>query len=346
MSPRPTPSALAIVLALQLAAPQPAIAELVKDSRIKMTSPMSIAVDAPAGREEEARAAMGDAYAEVDRLVDLVSEWIPTSDISRVNAAAGSGVATAVAPETYALLAKSVEIGALTEGGFDITFLPLGRVWDLKRKPPVLPSPEAIAKARALVDYRRIILDPKAHTVALPDSGMGIGLGGIAQGFIADRVADLLRGRGFENFLVDVSGDLRVDGMIGGRPWRVGIQHPRARDQVMATLPVSGGLSVVTSGDYERYFDLGGRRYHHIMDPKTGYPTTGCQSVTVVSRDTGIADALTKGLFVLGPTRGIALAERLPDVEALIIDAHGGMHTTSGLKLERDASAAPAPLSE
>ncbi len=335
MSPRSISAVLAIVLGLPLAAPRPARAELVKDERIKMTSPMSIAIDAPEGQEDAARAAMDGAYAEVDRLVDLVSEWIPTSDISRVNAAAGTGVPTAVAPETYALIAKSVEIGALTEGGFDITFLPLGRVWDLKRKPPVVPSPEAIARARALVDYRRIRLDPKAHTVALPDSGMGIGLGGIAQGFIADRVADLLRGRGFENFLVDVSGDLRVDGMIAGRPWKVGIQHPRARDQVIATLPVSGGLSVVTSGDYERYFDLGGRRYHHIMDPKTGYPTTGCQSVTVVSRDTGIADALTKGLFVLGPERGIALAERLPDVEALIVDAKGGMHTTTGLKLDR-----------
>jgi thiamine biosynthesis lipoprotein len=199
----------------------------------------------------------------------------------------------------------------------------------------VLPDSQALAQARALVDYRRVALDPIAMTVALPDSGMGIGLGGIGQGYIGDQVAKLLRERGFKNFVVDVSGDLRVDGMVGGRPWRVGIQHPRYARVSLATVPVANGLSIVTAGDYERYFDLDGRRYHHIIDPATGYPAEGCQSVTVVSRDTMLADALDTGLFVMGPERGIALAERLPEVEAMIVDAQGVVHTTSGF--ERDA---------
>jgi len=293
---------------------------------------MSIQIDAPAESEAAARRATEAAYKEVDRLVAILSEWQPDSEVSRVNAAAG-GAPVPVGPETFAVVQKAIEIGALTGGAFDITFLPLGRVWDLKRRPPLLPSPAAIAEARELVDYRRIVLDAEQHTVQLPRLGMGIGLGGIAQGFIADRVADCLRERGFSNFLVDVSGDLRVDGLVDGRPWRIGIQHPRIHGQMIAWLPVSN-LSVETSGDYERYFEVDGRRYHHIMDPATGWPAAGCQSVTVVSRDTGIADALATGLFVMGPERGLELAERLPEVEALIIDAAGKMHTTSGFAME------------
>lgn len=302
---------------------------------------MSIQIDAPAERETEARNATEAAYKEVDRLVAILSEWQPESEVSRVNAGAG-GLPVPVGPETFALIQKSIEIGALTGGAFDITFLPLGRVWDLKRRPPVLPSPAAIAEAKKLVDYRRIVLDAQQHTVQLPRLGMGIGLGGIAQGFIADRVAECLRERGFTDFLVDVSGDLRVDGLIDGRPWRIGIQHPRIHGQMIAWLPVSN-LSVVTSGDYERYFEVDGRRYHHIMDPATGWPAAGCQSVTVVSRDTGIADALATGLFAMGPERGLELAERLPEVEVLIIDSLGMMHTTSGFAMEPAGKPADPP---
>jgi thiamine biosynthesis lipoprotein len=330
---------LAVLLAATSLA-RPAAAAVVRDDRTRMAAPMSIQIDAPADRAGAARAAMDAAYAEVDRLVALVSEWIPASDISRVNAAAGSSIGVQVAPETFTLVAKSVEIGNLTSGAFDVTFLPLGRAWDFKRTPPVVPAPEVIARARARVDYRRIVLDPAAHTVALADSGMAMGLGGIAQGYIADRVAELIRSHGFSDFVIDVSGDLRVDGRVGGHPWRVGIQDPRRRGQVVASLPLADGISVVTSGDYERYFEVEGRRYHHIMDPATGYPAMGCQSVTVVSKDTGIADALATGLFVLGPERGLALAERLPDVEALIIDANGAMHTTTGFVLGEPAAPA------
>jgi thiamine biosynthesis lipoprotein len=282
----------------------------------------------------------------VDRLVDLLSEWNPESDVSRVNTAAGSGVPVHVAPETYEVIAAAVDIGDLTAGAFDITFLPVGRLWNFMRR--VLPEPEALARARALVDYRRIALDPQALTVALPDSGMGIGLGGIGQGYIGDRVATLIREHGFTNFVVDVSGDLRVDGLLGGRPWRVGVQHPRAPGRTLATVPIANGLSIVTAGDYERFFDLDGRRYHHIIDPATGYPAAACQSVTVVSRDTMLADALDTALFVMGPERGIALAERLPEVEAMIVDAQGRMHTTSGFQLDEPPARARgrAPATE
>lgn len=322
---------------------RPAQAEVVRDERVKMTSPMSITIDAPAGREPEAKAAIAAAYAETDRLAALLSEWSPTSDVSTVNAAAGSGVPVHVARETYEVIAAAIEVGRLTEGAFDITFLPIGRCWSFKQKPPALPEPAAIEQAKTLVDYRRIQLDSKALTIALPDSGMAIGLGGIAQGFIADRVADLIRARGFINFMIDVSGDLRVDGVIEGRPWRVGIKHPRIAGRTVATVPIANGLSISTAGDYEKFFELGGRRYHHIIDPKTGYPAPGCQSVTVVSLDTMLTDGLDTGLFVMGPERGIALAEQLPNVEAMIVDATGIVHTTSGFQLEGQES---VPLTE
>jgi FAD:protein FMN transferase len=341
MKPRQIASALLLSVCAGLASP--ARAEVVRDERVKMTSPMSITIDAPAGREAEAKSAIGAGYAETDRLAALLSEWSPESDVSRVNAAAGNGMPVHVARETYEVITAAVEIGRLTEGAFDITFLPIGRCWKFKQTPPALPDAAALERAKTLVDYRRIQLDSKALTVALPDSGMGIGLGGIAQGYIADRVADVIRARGFTNFMVDVSGDLRVDGMIEGRPWRVGIKHPRLTGRTVATVPIANGLSISTAGDYEKFFELGGRRYHHIIDPKTGYPAPGCQSVTVVSLDTMLTDGLDTGLFVMGPERAIALAEKLPDVEAMIVDANGNVHTTSGFRLDKP-EAGPAPL--
>ena len=337
MNPRPVLCAL-----LCAATVSSAQAEVVRDERVKMTSPMSITIDAPAGREAEAKVAIRAAYTETDRLAALLSEWSPESDVSHVNAAAGSGAPVPVAHETYDVIAAAIEVGRLTEGAFDITFLPIGRCWNFKHVPPALPDPVALERAKALVDYRRIQLDSKAHTVALPDSGMGIGLGGIAQGYIADRVADLIRARGFTNFMVDVSGDLRVDGMIEGRPWRVGIKHPRLTGRTVATVPIANGLSISTAGDYEKFFELGGGRYHHIIDPKTGYPAPGCQSVTVVSLDTMLTDGLDTGLFVMGPERALALAEQLPNVEAMIVDGNGNVRTTSGFELE-GAGADPAP---
>jgi thiamine biosynthesis lipoprotein len=162
---------------------------------------------------------------------------------------------------------------------------------------------------------------------------MAIGLGGIAKGFIVDRAAEVLRRHGFADFVIVAGGDLRADGRKAGRPWRIGIRDPRV-DGAMLGWVAASDLSIDTSGDYERCFIAGGRRYHHLIDPATGRPAPGCRSVTVVSRDTGIADALSTGLFVMGPERGLALAERLPDVEALVVDAAGDLHATSGFVLE------------
>jgi thiamine biosynthesis lipoprotein len=326
---------LTLVTALTAALATRVEARVFQDDRTKMAGPMSIRVDAPGESEALVRSAIDAAYDEVDRVVALVSEWEPASEISRVNAAAG-GEPVKVGPETLALVLKAIEIGELTDGAFDITFQPLARVWDFRQDPPRLPSAAAVASARRLVDYRRIDVDRQRRTIRLPESGMAIGLGGIAKGYIVDRVAGVLRGRGLNDFVVDASGDLRVDGRIDDRQWQVGVRHPRDSGRTIARLPVSD-LSIVTSGDYERYFILDGRRYHHIMDPSTGWPATGCQSVTVVTRDTGIADALATGLFVLGAERGLELAERLPEVEALIIDTSGEMLVTSGLAVARVA---------
>jgi thiamine biosynthesis lipoprotein len=309
----------------------PAAAELVAVEHAAMGTPVAIQIAAPAGHDLPALVAVQAAYAEIERLETLLSSYRSSSDVSRINAGAG-GRPVRVSAETLALVLKSIEIGELTDGAFDITFGPLGDLWGFRRAPGVLPSNELIGAARSLVDFRRIQVDVANQTVRLPQAGMRIGLGGIAKGYIVDRAADVIRRHGFRDFMISAGGDLRADGHHFEQPWQVGVQDPRRPDRVIARIPVSNA-SVVTSGDYERFFILDGRRYHHIIDPGTGMPAAACRSVTILSPDTGIADALATGIFVLGPVEGLGLAERLAGVEALIIDADGKMHTTSGLPL-------------
>jgi thiamine biosynthesis lipoprotein len=161
---------------------------------------------------------------------------------------------------------------------------------------------------------------------------MKIGLGGIAKGYALDRAAELLRGRGHEDFLIVAGGQVYAAGRRGGRPWRVGVRDPRGDEtDAFALLDLEGGVSSSTSGDYESYFVVDGVRYHHILDPKTGYPARGVRSATVIAPDATLADALSTALMVLGPDRGLALAEEWPEVEAVLVGEGGELHATSGL---------------
>ncbi len=294
-----------------------------------MGTAVVIQIVAAPERHALAADAAARAFLEVERLEALLSSYRAESDVSRINAAAGDSLVL-VAPETWALVQKSIELGEATSGAFDITFGPLGGAWDFRRAAP--PSQPTIAAARSLVDYRRLELAGRPPRVGLPERGMRIGLGGIAKGYIVDRAAAVLQAAGFDNCMIDAGGDLcaRGAGPSGGG-WRVGVRDPRDPERVLVTL-TARNAAVVTSGDYQRYFFYEGRRYHHIIDPATGYPAPHCRSVTVVAPDTGIADALATGIFVMGPAAGVTLAERLPEVEALVIDAEGTHHATSGLR--------------
>ncbi|MFQ5655636.1 MAG: FAD:protein FMN transferase [Planctomycetota bacterium] len=286
--------------------------------------------------------AIDEAIAELRRVEDLMTDWRP-SPLTRLNDAAGKGPQEAP-EELLDLIARSVEVWKLTEGAFDITFAAVGRLWDFMANPPRIPDPEEIREGIRRLGSDRIRIDREAGTIELPE-GVQIGLGGIAKGYGVDRAMAVLRRHGIEHALVNAGGDLKVLGRKQGRLWKIAIRHPRDEERVLALLPVSN-TSVVTSGDYERFFVKDGERFHHIIDPRTGYPSEGCMSATVVAPDAAIADALATAFCVLPREKGMELAEKLPRVEALLVGMDGSLQATTGLMgavEEAEEEAPPSP---
>lgn len=281
------------------------------------------------GKDEKAlEAALDAAVLEIQRVEDLMTDWRP-SPLMTMNAAAGKGPVE-VPKELAVLIARGLELGKQTGGAFDITYAGAGQLWDYKSKPPKLPDEAAIKAALALVDYQRVTVDLEKSTVNLP-AGMRIGLGGIAKGYGVDRAMAVLLEHKIEHGMVGAGGDLKLLGLKHGELWKVAVRHPRDPARVLALLPVSN-TCVMTSGDYERFFEHEGKRYHHILDPRTGYPATGGMSATVIAQDAAYADSLATALCVLGPEEGIKLVESLPRVEALVVSLDGQVHYSSGLK--------------
>ena len=277
-----------------------------------------------------AKRAIHAAFKEVDRLEELLSEWIPTSDISRINAAAGAQ-AVAIQPATRDVLMRAIEVARVSGGAFDPTWAGLRGLWAWDR-PLTIPSDAAVAAARARVGWQRLELGPvERPTARLRDTGMALGLGAIAKGYIVDQAALTLEGQGLTNYLVDGGGDVRARGRRGPDPWRVGLRHPRQKGALIGHVDI-GDEALVTSGDYERFVMLDGVRYSHILDPRTGRPARGAMAVTVLAPDATQADALATAAFVLGPKHGLKLLEDCPNVEGLIVDHEGKLHPTSGMK--------------
>jgi thiamine biosynthesis lipoprotein len=271
--------------------------------------------------------ALDAAVAEVQRVEDLMTDWRP-SELTRLNDAAGSGPHH-VPAELAKMIQTALLVGELTGGAFDVTYAGVGKLWDFKSKPPVIPVADEIERALQRVGYERVHVDLEKNTVELP-AGMCIGLGGIAKGYGVDRAMAILLEHGIQHAIVNAGGDLKALGMKHGEPWEIAIRHPRERERVIALLPVSN-TCVVTSGDYERFFEHEGRRYHHIIDPRTGRPSTDCMSATVIAPDAALADALATALCVLGPEKGLAIVKDLPRVECLLIDMDDQVHVSQGL---------------
>ncbi len=234
-----------------------------------------------------------------------------------------AGKAVPVSDETLAVLEKSRWAGDLSFGVFDITFHALGDLWkfgDAAEESPKLPDPKLVRERKKLVDYRKVRIDRAAHTVTIA-KGMSIDLGGIAKGYAVDRAAAVLKAAGVQSFLAQAGGDLYGAGSKpDGSPWVSGIQDPRApQGTFFATIELSDH-AFSTAGDYARSFVIGGKRYHHIIDPRTGYPATACRSVTVWAADAFTADAIDDAVFILGPEKGLPIVESLPDVGAVIVD--------------------------
>lgn len=269
---------------------------------------------------EAADRAVREAFARVQEIEAEMSPDLDRSQVVAVNRQAG-GLPTRVSHDTLYVVEKARRYGELSQGKFDVAIGPLVRLWGIGTDHAKVPALAEIERARSLMDYRDIEVDTAAGTVRLSRSGMALDLGAIAKGFAADEVASVLARWRVKSAFIDLGGNILVVGSRpDGSPWRVGIQDPwKDRGATFATVSISD-MAVVSSGSYERYFERGGRRYHHILDPETGFPAnTGIVSATVLARRSIDADALSTTVFLLGPKDGMNLISRLPGVDGIIV---------------------------
>ena len=274
------------------------------------------------------------AVAEVSRLENLISDWIPTTPISEVNRNAGIK-AVIVPQEVFDLVQRSITVSKLTSGAFDITYASMDKIWKFDGSMKKMPSEEEIRNSVAKVGYQNIVLDPKDHSIFLKNEGMKLGLGGIGQGFIADKIKALLIAKGAPAGIVNISGDINTWGkQIDGKQWKVGIKNPLNKDKIFATFPLENS-AVETSGSYEKYVTFNGVRYSHIIDTRTGYPASGVISVSVFATSTELADALATGIFVLGVDIGINLIDQLPGVGCIYVEDNGKITASKNIDLKK-----------
>jgi thiamine biosynthesis lipoprotein len=283
-----------------------------------------------------ADAAFEAAYQEIHRLDLLMTDWQrpgqEPSDVVRINAEAGKK-AVHVSDETITVIEASLEMSRKSDGAFDITFAVMRGLWkfdeDLEKK---IPPKDEIERRRKLINYRDVIVDRQAQTVKLRRPGMKLGLGGIAKGYAVDRCSAVLREHGLRDFMVQAGGDLYVAGAKGSVSWMVGVRDPRGGPTaIIAKMPIRDH-AFSTAGDYERSFILDGKRYHHIIDPKTGFPATASRGVTIFAPTAFLADAVDDAVFILGPKRGMALVDSIPDCAAMIVDAQNKVWISKSLE--------------
>lgn len=291
-----------------------------------------VTINVVANSEDKAERAIDKAFDEIERFEGLISFWSEDSEIAEINRKAGISPVK-VSPLTLDIIEKALYVSKKTDGAFDPTVGPLMRLWDFKKG--IIPNEGIIKDRLKLVDYREMVVDKVNSTAFLRRKGMSFDTGGIAKGYAADLAVSVLKQEGLKAGLVAVAGDIKAFGTKpDGKPWLVGIRNPRPKekdDEVIATIELKD-MAISTSGDYERFFIKNGKRYHHIMNPKTGQPAMGCQSVTVITKEGVFTDGFSTGIFVLGPERGLKLLEEL-GYGGVIIDTNGKIHITKGLKI-------------
>ncbi len=328
------------VLAGWLACSSSLAAEL-HETRPLMGTVVEITVeDDAASANPRLRPALEAAYQEMVRLSDMMNHYSPTSVVSAINVAAGIQPVP-VPPELMRVLQMAQGVSERSHGAFDITVGSL-RGWRFNSAQPAMPSPDQIAAQLPLVNYRAVKLDERAGTAFLQRQGMRIDLGGIAKLVILDAGIQALKRHGVSNAMINGGGDVAVSGLSRGRPWRVGVRDPRQPDRLLGVLAVTRGL-VASSGDYERYFERDGRRYHHILDPQTGYPTQGPHGVTLVADDVRRLNGLGAAIMVMGASEGRRLIERTPGLDGLIVYRDGSVWQTPGMARRLQAGAGDAP---
>ncbi|HYA86657.1 MAG TPA: FAD:protein FMN transferase [Nitrospirota bacterium] len=286
---------------------------------------------------EEGSAAIDAGMAELRRLDAMMSLYKDTSEITQVNLAAGKHPVK-VSPEMIEVVEDGAKISKLSNGIFDLSIGPLVVLWQMRLKEGKIPTDAEIARIKPLVNYKNIVVDKRASTIYLKKAGMIMDFGGM-KGYAADRVADIFKKRGITNAVIAVAGDIWVLGRRDdGKSWRIGVQHPREHDKVIAVLDLSDKY-ISTSGDYERFVIREKKRYHHIIDPRTGKPSKGVISATLVGDKGAFIDPLTKVPFIMGPEEGLKIVRRV-GAEAIIVDDQGKVYTTDGINkfLDRQAN--------
>jgi thiamine biosynthesis lipoprotein len=330
--PDPRPCLLATLLALGTLLTAPARADWY--DRREGIMGTNISVQIWCDEAELADRAMDAVIAEMHRINALMSTWQDDTQLSAVNAAAATHPVS-VTPELFRLVERALGFSPLTSGAFDITYASVGYLYDYRRG--VRPDAARRREALASVNYRFVEMDEATHSIAFARPGVRIDLGGIAKGHAVERAAAILRSFGIEHGIVTAGGDSRIVGDRHGRPWTVGIRNPRREGSIVTRIPLVDE-AISTSGDYERFFEADGVRHHHIIRPGTGESPREVMSVTIIGPDATATDALSTGVFVLGVAEGLALIDRMPAFEAVVIDADGHMHYSSGLMAPETAA--------
>lgn len=312
--------------------PSPSFAEIFKRNSVLMGT--DIELIASEENKKIVDAAFDAAIKEIERIENEMSEWREGTPVSNINKSAGKE-AVVVPEELFKVISAAQKVSELSNGAFDISWAGMRGLWKFAKGEERVPFDDEIKQRLPLVNYKNIGLDEKRKTVFLKKEGMAIGLGAIAKGYAVDMAMQKMVNLGVKNAIVKAGGDMRVQGAKDGKPWDIGIKHSRDKKKLLGKLNLSN-ISISTSGDYERYFIKDGILYHHIMDTKTGYPSKGCQSVTIIAPDTMTSDALSTAVFVLGPEEGMKLIKSLPGIEGIIVDSNGNVHYSPGVERRID----------
>lgn len=263
------------------------------------------------------------AIAEIERIENLISEWRPQTQISQVNQ--NSGIKPIkVDKEVFELTKKAIWFSDLSHGAFDISIVAMDKIWKFDGTMEKLPSKKAVRKSIANVNYKNIVLDSINTTIFLSKKGMKIGFGSIGKGYAADKARELLQNLGIKAGIVNAAGDVATWGtQINGNPWRIGVNNPLETGEMIEILEFSNNNAVTTSGNYEKYAEINDKRYSHIINPKTGYPSTDLMSVTIIGENAEMCNGFSTSIMVLGLNKGLKLIEKYPDYKYIIITSAG-----------------------